>query len=135
MIVRSLIILALAFCTPAAVQAGDYDGSKTLLCAVNYGLSCAGAGECERATANDLDVPSYIKIDFGGKMISGKLDSDEDRKTPVHHIQSDEYGTVIQGGEYGRGWSLVVEHDTGKLSGAIAGYEGAIVLLGTCRVD
>ena len=135
MIVRALIILAVALCTPAAVEAGDYDGSKTLLCAVNYGLSCAGAGECERATTEELDVAPYITIDFGKKLISGKLESGEDRKTPVRHVQSDEYGTVIQGGEYGRGYSFVVEHETGKLSGAIAGYEGAIVLLGTCRVD
>ena len=50
-------------------------------------------------------------------------------------MKSDEYGTVVQGAEYGRGWSFVIQHDTGNLAGAIAGYEGGIVLGGTCRVD
>jgi len=135
MILRSLAAFAFALLLPRAVLADDYDGSKTLLCAVGYGVSCAGAGECERATTRELDVAPYIKIDFGTKQLTGKLEGGENRKSPIRHVQSDEYGTVVQGGEYGRGWSFVVQHDTGNLSGAIAGFEGAIVLFGTCRVD
>lgn len=46
-----------------------------------------------------------------------------------------EGSTLLQGGEYGRGWSVVIQRDTGEMSGAIAGDEGAIVLLGACTGD
>ncbi len=46
MIIRALIILALALCVPFAAQGGDYDGSKTLLCTPTDAVTCAGAGEC-----------------------------------------------------------------------------------------
>ncbi len=70
MIVRALIILALALCVPFAAQGGDYDGSKTLLCTPTDTLTCAGAGECERVTTKELDIPQYIKVDFGKKLLS-----------------------------------------------------------------
>ncbi len=135
MIVRALIILALALSVPFAAQGGDYDGSKTLLCTPTDALSCAGTGECERVTTKTLGVPQYIKVDFGKKLLSGRLESGDERKTPVRHVKAGEYSTLLQGGEYGRGWSFVIQHDTGKMSGAIAGYEGAVVLLGACSVD
>ena len=135
MMVRALIILTLALGAPFAAQGGDYDGSKTLLCTPTEAVSCAGAGECERATTEALDVPPFIKIDFGKKLLSGKLKSGDERQTPIWNIKADEDTTLLQGGEYGRGWSFVIQHDTGEMSAAIAGYAGAIVLLGACTVD
>lgn len=135
MIVRALIILALTLWVPFAAQGADYDGSKTLLCVPTDALSCAGAGECERVTTEELGIPQFIKVDFGKKALSGKLESGDERKTPLRHVKAGEDSTLLQGGEYGRGWSLVIQHDTGEMSAAIAGDEGAVVLLGACIVD
>jgi hypothetical protein len=135
MIVRALIILALALWVPFAAQGADYDGSKTLLCVPTDALSCAGAGECERVTTEELGIPQFIKVDFGKKALSGKLESGDERNTPLRHVKAGEDSTLLQGGEYGRGWSLVIQHDTGEMSAAIAGDEGAVVLLGACIVD
>jgi hypothetical protein len=135
MIVRALIILVLALWVPFAAQGADYDGSKTLLCVPTDALSCAGAGECERVTTEELGIPQFIKVDFGKKALSGKLESGDERNTPLRHVKAGEDSTLLQGGEYGRGWSLVIQHDTGEMSAAIAGDEGAVVLLGACIVD
>jgi hypothetical protein len=135
MIVRVLIILALALCVPFAAQGGDYDGSKTLLCTPTNSVSCDGAGECKRGTTEELEVPPFIKIDFGKKLLSGKLKRGDERQTPIGNVKADEGSTLLQGGEYGRGWSFVIQHDTGEMSAAIAGDEGAIILLGACTVD
>ena len=135
MIVRALIILALALCVPFAAQGGDYDGSKTLLCVPTDALTCAGAGECERVTTKELGISKFIKVDFRKKVLSGKLENGKERKTPVRYVKAGEGSTLLQGGEYGRGWSVVIQHDSGEMSAAIAGDEGAIVLLGACIVD
>jgi hypothetical protein len=134
MIVRALITLALVLCAPFAARGGDYDGSKTLLCVPTDVVSCAGAGACERVTAEELDLPQFVKVDFANKALSGRLESGDERKTPVRHVERGDDSTLLQGGEFGRGWSLVIQHATGEMSGAIAGEEGAVVLLGACTV-
>jgi hypothetical protein len=135
MIVHLVITLIFTLALPLAAVAGSYDGSKTLRCVPTDAVSCAGAGECERMTARELGLPQYVKLDFKKKTILGTLENGEERKTPIEHMKKGEYSTTIQGGEYERAWSFVIQHDTGKLSGAIVGYEGGIILLGACDVD
>jgi hypothetical protein len=135
MIYRILTTLSFMLALPVAAAAGDYDGSKALRCVPTDAVSCAGAGACERMTAKDMDLPLYVKIDFKKEMMSGSLENGDQRKTPIERVEKGEYSTMIQGGEYERAWSFVIQHDTGKLSGAIAGYEGGIILLGACDVD
>ena len=135
MIFRILTTLSLTLGLTLAASASDYDGSKSLLCVPTDVVSCAGAGACERMTAKEMDLPLYVKIDFKKEIMLGTLENGEERKTPIERVEKGEYSTMIQGGEYERAWSLVVQHDTGKLSGAIAGYEGGIILLGACDVD
>lgn len=135
MIVRWLVALMFAVCLPQAVQAGDFDGSKKLLCVPTDLMSCTAAGHCERTTARQLEIPQFVQVDVNRKLMSGKLEDGTERRTPIERVELGEHSTALQGGEYDRAWSLVIQHDTGKLSGAIAGHEGAVVVLGACRVD
>ena len=130
----ALFSMAFLLCAPLSTQAGDYDGSKTLLCVPTDSLTCGGAGECERVTTEELEIPQFISVDFGKKSLSGKLEDGTVRTTPVRHVEKLDGSTLLQGGEYGRGWSIVIQHDTGEMSGAIAGDEGAVVVLGACTV-
>ena len=132
---RMLVAALTVALLPALALAGDFDGSKTLRCVSTDVVSCAGPGVCERTTAELTDVPLYVTIDFGKKRISGKLDGGEERETPIERVETDEYATMIQGAEYGRAWSFAVQSDDGRFSAAIAGEDGAIVLLGSCEVD
>lgn len=132
---RMLVAALTVALLPALAHAGDYDGSKTLRCVSTDVVSCAGPGVCERTTAELTDVPLYVTIDFGKKRISGKLASGEDRATPIERVEKDEYATTIQGSEYGSAWSFVLQPDDGRFSAAIAGEDGAIVLLGSCEVE
>lgn len=135
MTARWLIALPLTCCLPLAASAADYDGSKALRCAGTDLVSCDGAGQCERTTAAILDLPGFVTIDFDKKLIFGKLDNGEARKTPIERMEADEFGTMIQGGEYGKAWSIVIQPDTGHFSAAIAGENGAIAILGVCEPD
>jgi hypothetical protein len=44
--------------------AGDFDGSKPLLCAIIEIYDCGAEGECEKATPGEVDAPRFFKIDF-----------------------------------------------------------------------
>ena len=125
--------LAVALCLSAGQSlATDFDGSKTLLCVPTDNLTCEGAGECHRSTVEELNIPQFIKVDFRAKQLSGKLESDDELNTAVQNIVTADGRTILQGAENGRGWSMVIMHDTGEMSAAIAGDEAAIVMLGAC---
>lgn len=135
MMIRLLITLMFAICLPLAAQAADFDGSQKLVCVPTDMLSCHGAGECERTTAAELDIPQFINVNVKKEQISGKLHDGSERKTPIERVEKGDNSTALQGGEYDRAWSLVIQHDTGRMSGAIAGDNGAVVILGACQVD
>lgn len=135
MTMRMLVAALMVAFLPALTHAGDYDGSKTLRCVSTDVVSCAGPGVCERTTAERSDLPLYVTIDFAKKRISGRLDNGEIRETPIAKVEKDDYATMVQGAEYGRAWSLVLQPDNGRFSAAIADEYGAIVLLGSCQVQ
>ena len=119
---------------PAGAGASDFDGSKPLLCVPTDIISCEGAGDCRRSTAEDLNIPQFIHIDIGGKVLSGALEGGAEQETGIGNVVARDGRTILQGAESGRGWSVVIMHDTGEMSGAIAGDEMAFVLLGACTV-
>ena len=42
---------------------------------------------------------------------------------------------VLQGAEGRRGWSLGIDEETGRLSGAIAGQDEGVVIFGVCTLE
>jgi hypothetical protein len=130
----STIILAIgasAFYAGIA-GAGDFDGSRNLLCVPTDLVECRGAGECQRLTAEALNIPQFIAVDFGMKRMSGKLKNGELTTTAIQNVKKHEGRTILQGAERGRGWSLLITHSTGEISGAVADDETAFVIFGAC---
>jgi hypothetical protein len=111
------------------VAAGPFDGSMPLLCAATEVMECAGEGECQRRTAEAVNLPPFINIDFKGKLI-GTADG-SGRTTPIQRLESGDGRVIIQGGQEGRAWSMVIS-DTGKLSVGILDDELAVVVFGAC---
>ena len=129
---NTYVIAALCALTPAVAFAGDFDGSRNLSCVPTDLMSCEGPGECERVTAEELNVPEFIHVDFKAKKLSGTLKSGETQNSAVSTVDKADGRTLLQGYESGRGWSMVIMHDTGEMSAAIAGDEAAFVLFGAC---
>ena len=75
---------------------------KDLLCVPTHGTECGGAGDCQRVSVEDLNVPHFVHVDFGKKMLGGTLASGEQQTTSIQNVQSlDETilfaGTVVLG--------------------------------------
>jgi len=129
---RFALLAALLLASAGLASANDFNGSKPLLCVPTDSLSCEGAGECTRVTVEALNIPQFIRVDFKGKKLSGKLENGAEQVTAVRNVVKSDGRTILQGAENGRGWSLVIQHDTGEMSAAVAGDEAAFVLLGAC---
>jgi hypothetical protein len=119
--------LALGACATAEAQ---FDGSVPLLCAPSTVLECGEVGECRRATAEDANLPRFVKIDVGQRMVSAVGDSA--RTSPIVTVERADQNLVLQGGQNGRGWSAVIAGDTGLLSFSVTAPGVGFVVFGAC---
>jgi hypothetical protein len=119
-------------CTFAA-GAASFDGSRPLLCAPTDVAQCDPAARCERVSPSEVDLPSFLRLDFKRKAISN-IEPPE-RSTAIENVRSVDGLTILQGAENGRAWSIVVDQATGKLTGSVADGAGAFVVFGACTVQ
>ena len=116
-----------------ASLAADFDGSKKLLCVPTDATECSGAGECNRVTVEEMNIPKWITVDFKKKELSGTDSDGEAETTAIENVRVAEGRTVLQGSENGRGWSVTINQVTGDMTAAIAGEGTGFVLFGVCR--
>ncbi len=64
--------IGLAICiseVPYQLASAKYDGSVPLLCAPIQVIECGVGDDCHRGTADSVNIPPFLKIDFAGKII------------------------------------------------------------------
>jgi len=127
------LVVVLFFAPLGVSLAADFDGSGKLRCVPTDATECSGAGECERVTVEEINVPKWITVDFKKKKLSGTDSDGEDETTAVDNVHVTEGHTILQGAEGGRAWSIVIDQITGDMTIAIAGDETGFVLFGVCQ--
>ena len=66
-----VVILLIAFLTVGSASAGDFDGSKVLICAPVEVSDCAPGETCRKGAPADVGVPAFIRIDIAKKAVVG----------------------------------------------------------------
>jgi hypothetical protein len=110
--------------------AGRFDGTTPMLCAVTSVSECEVSGQCERATGGSANVPPFIRVDLGQRMLTAPDASG--RKTEIKASSVVDGQLVLHGGEAGRGWTMVIAIDTGRLGAAIVEHDGSFAIFGAC---
>jgi len=59
----AVLLLTLPSC------AGDFDGSKPLICAVIDIVECGPGGECQKVSPETVNVPRFVRLNFEEKQI------------------------------------------------------------------
>jgi hypothetical protein len=113
----------------AGVAAAGLDPSKPLTCSIAEVAECDGVATCVDTTVEQIDLPPLWRIDFAAKQLAS---ADGQRTSPIAALEVLEAVLVLQGHQSGRGWTLVVDRETGHLSGSAVDAEGAFVLAGSC---
>src|SRR5262245_15587189 len=125
------VLIAATLCTAplAAAAAGKYDGSVPLLCVPTIVSECRPDGECKRVTADGVNLPPLFKVDVKGQ----KVHSEETgRASPFGIVERMNGNVVLLGSQAGRGWTMTISEDTGKMSAAISTGGEGWVLFGSC---
>lgn len=126
---KNLVLNSLAalFCLSGSVAlAGDFDGSKSLICAPVVVMDCVVDQGCTKGTPNELGAPAFLRIDFAKKLVIGPK-----QVTPILSMEKNEQQVLLQGNEQGFGWTIVVGAD-GKLITSMLDHTGAFLMYGAC---
>lgn len=123
------LLLGLSWTPPTHAA---FDGSSPLLCVPIEIMEC-GAGEgCLETTPEDVSIPQFIRIDFGKKKASGTLENGEVREVDIERMERENGMLVLQGGQQGRGWSVTIGEDTGKMTLTASGDRYGFIIFGAC---
>jgi hypothetical protein len=119
--------LACAVFGTLSAVAGDFDGSKLLICAPVEVMDCVAGEECVRGLPQDIGAPAFVRIDFASKSIIGP-----NRTTKIQLTEQSEGQLLLQGTELGHGWTIALDQDTGAFTASLVNLEGVFVLFGSC---
>lgn len=116
-----------AACATGSAMAGDFDGSRELLCAPVQAMDCAEGMECATGTPAVMGAPAFIRVDAAKKQLSGAR-----RTLPVQQLEKTSEQLLLQGTDAGQAWSMAIDANTGRMYATITGRDGAIVMIGSC---
>ena len=120
------------FLMPGLVVAGEFDGSKPLICALIETYECAAGEECQRGLPSHIDVPQFFKLDFKKKKISGTTEDGEARTASIESMTHLEGNLILQGVQNGRAWSMVINETTGKCIITASDDQAGFIVFGAC---
>jgi len=113
----------------AAAAAGKYDGSTPLLCVPTIVAECRVEGECRRVTAESVNLPQFFKVDVKGQKVNSEEAGRASPVTTVDHVGGN---LVLLGTEAGRGWTMTISEETGRMSAAVSSGSEGWILFGAC---
>ena len=121
------IVAALVLMMSGAAIAGDFDGSKLLICAPVEALDCGPGEGCSKERPEDIGAPNFLRIDFANKAIVGPKQT-----TPILVMDKSDNQLLLQGKELGYAWTLVLAQESGTMTLTMVNHEAAFVLFGSC---
>jgi hypothetical protein len=125
----SMLVLG-ALVSAGSALGADFDGSKSLLCAPSEVLDCtSGDDKCWSASPRKAGAPSFLRIDFAKKTVSGTHLSSR-----ILHVDKSAEQVLLQGVELDMGWTIVIDIASGELSVTLTDRGGAFVMFGACTV-
>ena len=109
-----------------------FDGSSPLLCVPIEIMECAADEGCFESTAEVASIPQFIRIDFGKMKASGTLENGAVREVDIERMERENGMLVLQGGQQGRGWTVTIGEDTGRMTLTASGDRYGFIVFGAC---
>jgi hypothetical protein len=128
-----LFCMSVGLAVASTAAAGDFDGSRDLLCVPTDAIQCEGAGNCNRVAVEEINLPRFVNVEFKKKQLRGTVLGGEEQTTAINSIQNTPGGrTILQGAQNDLGWSMTIDPATGDMSHAIAGDDIGYIMFGVC---
>jgi hypothetical protein len=139
--VTTVFLLAGFMTLSASGSAATFDGSKTILCAMQSVTQCDAGTDCVSVTPENVNLPDFFQIDVAGKVISSTPESGREATTPIERSEILDGKLVLQGADDGiedvrdgLGWTIAINEETGKMVISASGDGFATVVFGACTL-
>lgn len=122
-----IAVAAIACAAGSVASAGDFDGSKQLLCATIDALDCSAGEACSKGRPKEIGAPAFMRVDFAKKQIIGTQ-----RASPIRFMEKTGESLMMQGTELGYAWTMALDQEDGEMSVSLVDSNGVFVLFGSC---
>lgn len=136
---RMSIALAALVLSSGSLNAATFDGSEPLLCASMEVMECLPVDGCRKVSAEEVDAPQFVKIDFKAKKIVATASQGKNKTSAIERSEEVDGKLMLQGAEDGIegvrdgiGWTMSISEETGKMVVSGSGDEAAFVIFGAC---
>ena len=131
---RGWLVIGLCATALGTAGAAELDGSAPFICVVMGLTECDRWGACEPVGRDVLELPPFVRVNVAAKALEAMDGSG--RKTAIHSsaLVTEKARLILQGGENGRAWSLVIDQKTGEMTAAVADHDGGFLIAGVCTL-
>lgn len=125
-------IVVTSSCLTTTVSAGGLDGSSDIVCALMRVVACLEDGACLEGQARTFELPALIVMDAEDNVLRGTYESGVNAISPIKNKERMDERLILQGVENGRGWTVVINTETGAMSGSGIGNDLSFLVSGAC---
>lgn len=125
-------LISTALISLTGAQAGEFDGSRPLLCATMSAVECVDGSGCESRLPRDLDLPQFLRIDFKTKQIETVRTGGLRRTAKIGSVSDLQSALLLQGVQDNLGWTISIEKPRGNMSATVADRDFVFVVFGAC---
>lgn len=143
MVSRLMVAVAWALICGSSqpASAGDFDGTKALMCTCGDGLEYHRNGGQKPFNPESAGLPKTFVVDFKSKLIRPTRDSVVRRRSKIKRTERIEEKLVLQGAEDGVegvddgvGWSMAIEQGAGGFVITASGSHVGYIVFGSCLI-
>ena len=129
---KVLVFIALLSVASVAANAQGLDSSQPLICASMEVYDCGPGSGCVRGTAESVDAPRFIRLDFEQMVARATRPGGEERTAKIESMTREEGKLILQGVQLGLGWSMTIAQNGGAMTLTAAGDQVVFVIFGAC---
>ena len=120
-------------------NAGDFDGSKPLVCALMRVLQCTPDGNCVQVSAEDIGLPEFLSMNLKQKTVTALPQGENQTPSRIKNLERIYKKLILQGVEEavkdvheGVGWTIAISEETGKVVITGSGEQTGMIVFGAC---
>jgi hypothetical protein len=128
------LVVALGLVWPGVARSEGLDGSGPILCAMIAATECDRWGVCDLVDPESAGLPPFVRVNVAQKALEATDGSG--RKSEIQSVTQakDQQRLLLQGGEQGRLWSVVIGQRSGEMTASILDHDGGFIVSGTCTL-
>ena len=130
--VLGLVAVLVLSAASTVANAEGLDGSQPLICASMEAYDCASGEDCLRGTAESIDAPQFMWLDFEHRLARATRANGEERTAKIESLTLETGKLILQGVQGGLGWSMTIAQENGAMVLTAAGDRTAFVIFGAC---